>query len=128
MSKAVVFEQANLGEPRNLIADWALRGAIAAAFAVFGSEKFDPHSMWPGFFQQVGIGHWFRYFTGAVEILGGLLVLIPRTATAGLALLAAIMAGAVLNHVFMLGHPGNSPLPAVFCVGLAAFWRSRRIR
>ena len=36
------------------------------------------------FFDQVGVGQWFRYFTGLVEVFGALLVLIPKTAQAGL--------------------------------------------
>jgi hypothetical protein len=31
-----------------------------------------------GIFQQIGLGQWFRYFTGAVEIAGGVLVTILR--------------------------------------------------
>ena len=43
-----------------------LRAGIALAFALFGLEKFpsgaDAH--WVRFFDQVGVGQWFRYFTG----------------------------------------------------------------
>lgn len=101
-----MFEQANSGEPRSPITDWCLRGGIALAFVVIGWDKFSPDSMWPKFFEQVGVGQWFRYFTGIVEILGGVLVFIPGTATAGLALLACTMASA----------------------GLTAFWYTRRSR
>ena len=128
MSNRHVFDQATRSEPRNPIADWFLRGAIGGAFAIFGWEKFDAHSMWPEFFQQVGFGQWFRYFTGVVEILAGVLILIPRTAVAGLALAAVTMAGAAGVHIFVLGHPGNSVIPAAFFIGLATFWFSRRSR
>jgi uncharacterized membrane protein YphA (DoxX/SURF4 family) len=85
-----MFEQANLREPRNAIGDWVLRGGIAVVFVLFGAEKFqsDPGSPWGKLFQQIGAGQWFRYFTGVVELLGGVLVSIPWTATAGLVLLA----------------------------------------
>jgi putative oxidoreductase len=121
-----MFEQAISSEPRNVIGDWALRGAIGLAFVVFGWDKFDSNSMWPGFFRDIGAGQWFRYFTGVVEILGGALVLVPWTVTAGLAILAITMAGAALIHVFVLGHPGNCIIPLVFFIGLGAFWHSRR--
>jgi len=120
-----MFEQAAAPEPRNAIGDWGLRAAITLAFTVFGAEKFQAHSMWPEFLQQVGWGQWFRYVTGAVEILGGLLVLIPWTATAGLALLAGTMAGAAVIHIFVLGHSGNCVIPVVFLTGLAGLWWSR---
>ena len=69
-------------EPRSAIGDWTVRGGVALFFLIFGMEKFsaDPGSHWVLLFQQIGAGAWFRYFTGVVEVLGALLVLIPRTA------------------------------------------------
>src|SRR5690348_3955158 len=86
------------------LGDWALRLAVAGLFVMFGAEKFPSHagSEWVRIFQQIGLGQWFRIFTGAVEVAAGLLVLIPRTALAGLTLLAITMAGAVLAHLFAI--------------------------
>jgi len=125
-----MFEQASAEEPRNVAGDWALRGGIAVAFVVFGAEKFssDPGGGWVKLFHEIGIGQWFRYFTGVVEVLGGLLVLIPWTATAGLALLACTMASAALILTFVLGRPGDSVFSGAFLIGLAAFYWSRRRR
>lgn len=126
VSKARMFEQS--GEPgRNVITDRFIRGAIAVAFVVFGVEKFSDSS-WVKFFQQVGAGQWFRYATGVVEILGGVLVLIPATATAGLAILVCTMGSAVLILTFVLGHPGDSFVAGSFFVGLLAFALTRRSR
>jgi putative oxidoreductase len=125
-----VFEQANLYTPRNVLGDWILRAGIALMFVVFGAEKFPAggDSNWVKFFAQVGAGQWFRYFTGAIEILGGVLVLIPWTATAGLALLASTMAGAVLILVFVLGRPADSVFAALLCMALTGFgWTRRRV-
>src|SRR3982074_1603023 len=102
-----MFEQADLRESRNAIVDWILRCAIALVFVVYGLEKFDfnnHESSWVKLFQQIGLGQWFRYLTGVVEVLGGVLVLIPWTATAGLALLASAMLGAVLILTFVIGR------------------------
>jgi putative oxidoreductase len=76
-----MFEQANLRAPRNALGDWLLRGGIAVVFVLFGAEKFpsDPGSPWVKLFQQIGAGQWFRYFTGVMEVLGGVLVLILWT-------------------------------------------------
>ena len=60
------------------------------------------------------------------EVLGSLLVLIPRTVTAGLALLACTMASAALILAFVIGRPGDSIFPWVFFVALYVFWLSRR--
>jgi putative oxidoreductase len=81
-----MFEQTNLAEHRSALTDWILRGSIGVVFVLFGAEKFPAgtDSMWVKLFQQIGIGQWFRYFTGVVEVLGGVLALIPWTAMAGL--------------------------------------------
>ena len=118
-------------DSRNAVGDWAIRGGVALVFFIFGMEKFsstDAH--WVPFFHQVGLGDWFRYFTGIVEVLGALLVLIPRTALIGLALLALTMAGAVLILIFVMGQPADSPFPGAFFVTLVAIawhqWIRRR--
>jgi uncharacterized membrane protein YphA (DoxX/SURF4 family) len=120
-----MFEQAVSRDSRSSLTDWLLRGAIAAAFVTFGVEKFtDPQ--WIKMFQQIGFGQWFRYFTGVVEVVGGLLLLIPWTVTAGLALLACTMASATLLWATLLGQPANGIVTGAFCVGLVLFWLNRR--
>ena len=123
-----MFEQATATDWRNVYVDWALRAGIALAFVIFGLEKFpsSPESMWPEMFRQIGVGQWFRYFTGAVEVLGGVLVLVPRTVSWGLAVLCCTMAGAALLWIFVLGQAGNSVIPFAFLIGLAGFRISRR--
>ncbi|HVP49234.1 MAG TPA: hypothetical protein VMT32_21725, partial [Bryobacteraceae bacterium] len=66
------------------------------------------------------------YFTGVAEILGGVLVLIPWTATAGFALLACTMAGAIVILVFVIGRPADCIFAAGILIALIAFWRSRQ--
>jgi len=119
-----MFERANLREPRNAIGDWVLRVGIAIVFVLFGAEKFPsaPEGPWVRLFDQIGAGQWFRYFTGVVEVLGGVLVLIPWTAAAGLALLACTMLSAALILIFVIGRPADSIFSGIFCIGLAAFW------
>ena len=123
-----MFEEPDLRQSRDKIGDWVLRGGIALAFVLFGAEKFPsgPGAQWVKFFSQIGAGQWFRYFTGVVEIVGAVLVLIPWTARAGLALLAATMAAAALILVFVLRRPGDSVISTAFFLGLAAFWWVRR--
>ena len=119
-----MFEQTGSGDSRSALTDWILRAAIAVAFAIFGAEKFtDPQ--WVKTFQQIGAGQWFRYVTGVVEILGGVLLLIPWTVTIGLALLACTMFSATLIWAFVLGQPVNGIIPGAFGVALALFWMNR---
>ncbi|HWD98304.1 MAG TPA: DoxX family protein, partial [Bryobacteraceae bacterium] len=91
------------------------RGAIAVFFSAVGLDKFG--NSWVKFFQQPGMGQWFRYFTGAVEILGSLLVLIPATVTIGLALLACTMASAALILIFGIHRPQDSVFSGALLIG-----------
>jgi putative oxidoreductase len=116
-------------ESRNPLADWAVRIGVAVFYFLVGADKFgsDPH--WLKLFHEIGAGDWFRYFTGIVEIIGGLLVLIPRTALIGLLVLSATMAGAVVI-LCLLGHAADALFPGFFFAVIAAMawarWTSAR--
>ena len=110
---------------------WALRIGVALVFTLTGLEKFStaPTSYWVHTFDAIGLGAWFRYFTGAVEVLGGLLFLVPRATIAGAALLAATMLGAMVTHVVVFHRPGDALFPAAYLAGVAlAFAKLRRDR
>ncbi len=121
-----MFEEASLGEPRNALFDWIVRGGIALVFVFEGIDKFGVGSGWVRLFQEIGFGQWFRNFTGVVEIVGGILVLIPWTVTAGLALLACTMASAALILAFVVGRPQDSVFSGAFLVGMVVLWWNRR--
>ena len=121
-----MFEQASSPEPRSAIGDWVLRGGIAFFFVWAGTDKFSPG--WIRLFQEIGLGQWFRYFTGVVEILGGILVLIPWTVTVGLALLGCTMASAAIILIFVVGHPADSVFSGALFMALAGFCWQRRNR
>ena len=116
-------------ESRNPYTDWVLRGGVALFFLLFGLEKFpsDAGSHWVMLFQQIGLGQWFRYFTGVVEVLGAVLVLIPRVAIIGFLLLGCAMLGAVLIWIFVLKQPENVPIPGFFLIAVVLVcWKLRR--
>jgi putative oxidoreductase len=119
-----MFEQVSAPAPRNAIGDWFSRGGIALFFALAGVDKFT--SGWVKLFQEIGVGQWFRYFTGIVEILGGALVLIPWTVYVGLALLACTMASAALILIFVVGHPADSVFSGTLFIALALYGWNRR--
>jgi len=107
---------------------WALRISVALVFAGTGLEKFsaDPTSYWVHVFANIGLGQRFRYFTGIVETLGGLLFLIPRATTVGAALLVASMVGAMTVHIFVFKHPADSLFPGVYLVGVVVAYARLR--
>jgi uncharacterized membrane protein YphA (DoxX/SURF4 family) len=61
-------------------------------------------------FGLLGIGQWFRYLTGTIEVVSAVLLLIPSLAGYGAAALAVTMVGAIATHLFILG---GSPLAAI---------------
>jgi putative oxidoreductase len=123
------LESLSQPESSSTMGDWTVRGVVAVFFLIFGLEKFssDPH--WRMMFAQIGAGTWFKPFTDAVEVLGALLVMIPRTVLAGLAMLWCTMAGAVLIVAFVLKKPADSIVPGIFLVALTIIswiqWRRR---
>ena len=79
-----------------------------------------------GLFDAIGVGQWFRYLTGSLEVLGAVLLLIPRLSGLGALLLVGVMLGAVATHLFVLG---GSPLTAVIVLivtGVIAWGRRKR--
>jgi putative oxidoreductase len=92
------------------ITHWVVRAAVAFIFISTGLEKFSigPGEEWIRIFSKIGIGDWFRYLTGAMEIAGGLLLLIPLATMAGVVLLMVCMLGAIVCHLFVLGDPFSS--------------------
>ena len=64
-------------EPRDLtgvLKSWAFRLIVAGLFISVGKGKFAERGQWVAIFAQIGFGQWFRYFTGVLQIMGGLLV------------------------------------------------------
>jgi putative oxidoreductase len=92
------------------IAVWIFQILAAAAFLMAGATKLAGAEMHVATFEKIGLGQWFRYFTGGLEVICAILLLVPKTAGVGAALLAATMVGAVATHLFIIG---GSPLPAI---------------
>jgi putative oxidoreductase len=116
----------------NPLRTWLPRVALAMVFLLFGGLKFPEHSMYVRIFDAIGLGEWFRYFTGVVEIGGAVLLLIPRAVAFGVVLLGCTMVGAVsfwlLNrNAFAALVPGVLLL-ALAGLGWAEVARSRSAR
>jgi len=99
---------------------WLPRLGVALLFIVVGKGKFAAHSEWVAIFDRIGFGQSFRYFTGMLQIVGGTLVLIPKTFLPGILLLACSMLGAMGAWVFLLGEPLNALVPGALLLGLLA--------
>jgi len=113
---------------QNSAGDWALRGVVFVAFLFFGAGKLksDANGAWVVLYNQIGFGQWFRYFSGAIEIVGAFLVLIPQTVTVGFAMLGGTMVGAMLIDAFVLHRIADAFFPFAILSGFIALWLHRR--
>ena len=94
-----------------------LRALLTIAFVAAAGAKLAGVEMMVATFDTIGLGQWFRYLTGIVELAGAVLLWIPNRQVAGSALLGATMVGAVLAHLLILGP---SAFPAIVLGLLAA--------
>ena len=107
------------------VALWAVQILTAVAFLMAGFAKLSGQPEMVETFDKVGVGQWFRYVTGGIEVTSAILLLIPRLTPVGAALLVCTMAGAVLTHLVMIG---GSPLPALVLACFAAIILWGRLR
>jgi uncharacterized membrane protein YphA (DoxX/SURF4 family) len=108
------------------VALWVLQVAAAAMLGMAGFAKLTGAPDMIALFDAVGVGQWFRYATGALEVLGAVLLLVPALAGAGALLLAGVMLGAVATHLFVIGGSPVMPLVLLAVVAFIAFARRDR--
>ena len=99
------------------VALWVLQVLLALVFAMAGIVKLigDPAAV--EMFAVVGIGQWFRYLVGALELAGAAGVLIPRLSGLAALGLICVMVGATLTNLLVLGA---SPLPTIILLAVCA--------
>jgi hypothetical protein len=95
---------------------WVVKGLLAAAFVAAGGAKLAGVPMLVTEFEHIGLGQWFRYLTGTLEVIGAVTILIPAATAFGGLLLSCIMVGATFTHLFVIG---GSPLPVLLLLALA---------
>lgn len=103
------------------ILDWTLRIVLALAFAAAGAAKLAGAPPMIELFDKLGLGQWFRYVTALVEIAGAALIIVPRTALYGAALLAVTMACAIVAHFTIIG-PSAVPASILLLLNLVVIY------
>ncbi len=92
-----------LNSPRILtISIWVLRVLVALMFLAAATMKLTSQPMMVAEFEQVGLGQWFRFLTGGLELIGAIAVLAPRTSILGALLLLLVDAGAFVAQIAVL--------------------------
>jgi putative oxidoreductase len=94
---------ATFSQPRSTnIAVWILRVVVAALFLFAGLMKLSGQEMMVQEFDTVGLGQWFRSFTGILEVVGAVATLVPAVSALGAVLLLLVDAGAFVAQVGVL--------------------------
>lgn len=70
------------GKARRIIT-WILRVLLGVTFLGIGIEKITGTMGTIPFFDAIGWGQWFRYFSGILDTAGALLILVPRWTSLG---------------------------------------------
>ena len=107
-----------------LIGLWVAQIALASFFLLAGGSKLAGVPATVTLFEAIGVGQWFRYVTGLIEVGSAIALLVPSLALFGAVALVATMLGAIATHVFVIG--GSPAVPVVLLlVALVVVWARR---
>jgi putative oxidoreductase len=102
----------------------ALRILLAVEFAGAGLMKLAGVEAMVELFADIGVGQWFRYVVGLLELAGAVGLLVPRLTGAAALGLSGLMVGALVTNVLVLG--GVPVLEVLFLTGTATVAYARR--
>jgi putative oxidoreductase len=108
-----------------LIALWATQVALAAMFLMAGRSKLIGEPSMVSLFDAIGVGQWFRYATGVIELTAGVTLLRPSAAVYGALLLIPTMIGAIATNLFVTHVSPLAPFVLLLAVAAVA-WARRR--
>lgn len=97
---------------------WLFR--ILAAGILFQTLyfKFTGHPESVELFTKLGVEPWGRIGTGVMELITGILLLVPATVFYGALLGVGLMAGAILSHLMVLGIQSQGDGGTLFILAL----------
>ena len=107
-----------------VIALWVVQIGLAGMFLLAGGSKLLGAPAMVALFNTIGIGQWFRYVTGLIEVGSALALLVPSIAVFGALALVPTMIGAVATELFIVGD--SAVPPAVLLLGAVGVVWARR--
>jgi putative oxidoreductase len=106
---------------------WVLQILLGVFFVVASAApKFAGEAYAVQIFTEIGAGDWFRYFIGAVELAGGIGLMVPRLAGPAAVGLMALMIGAGYTQAVVLDEPAMVVTPVIIFVLAAVIAWGRR--
>lgn len=126
MSHALSFTQPTVvGRGRSgVVALWFVQIALAGMFLLAGGSKLLGAPAMVTLFNTIGVGQWFRYVTGIIEVGSAIALLVPSLAVFGALALVPTMIGAVATELFIVGD--SAIPPAVLLLGAIGIVWARR--
>jgi putative oxidoreductase len=107
---------------------WALRIAVAGLFLFAGFMKLTGQPMMVEEFETVGLGQWFRYATGVLEAIGGIMVLIPTVSALGACLLLLVDVGAFVAQVTVIHMDWIHTIVIGIVIGVLIYLQRQQLR
>jgi len=108
-----------------VIALWVVQIALAGMFLLAGGSKLLGAPAMVALFDTIGIGQWFRYVTGFIEVGSAIALLVPSIAVYGALALVPTMIAAVAAELLIVGD--SAVPPAVLLIGaVGVVWARRR--
>jgi uncharacterized membrane protein YphA (DoxX/SURF4 family) len=89
---------------------WVILAITSLFFIMSGSQKLSGAEQMVILFRDLGYPVWFMFAVGTIEVIGAVLLLIPRTSLYSAAALSVLMAGAIISEL-QLGHATRVVLP-----------------
>lgn len=105
---------------------WVVQVLTAGMFFLAGGSKLASAPAMVALFDAIGVGQWFRFATGALEVTGAVALLVPALSGLGALLLAGVMTGAIATHLFVVGGNPTAPLVLLIATSIIAYGRRAR--
>jgi uncharacterized membrane protein YphA (DoxX/SURF4 family) len=105
---------------------WVVAVVGAASFLMAGFLKLSGNAQMVQLFAAIGVGQWFRFLTGTLEVLGGVALLVPRLRALGALGLIGVMVGALITN-FALHIPPASALVELVIAAIVLWGRRREL-
>ena len=107
------------------IALWVVQIALAGMFLLAGGSKLLGAPAMVALFNTIGIGQWFRYVTGLIEVGSAIALLVSSTAVFGALALVPTMIGAVATELF-IARDSAVPAAVLLLGAVGVVWARRQ--
>jgi putative oxidoreductase len=110
------------------IAVWILRIVIGLMFIAVAVAKLAGVAQTVQLFEAIGWGQWFRFLTGLVDLVGAILIFVPRWTCYGAILVTCSVGLATTLYIVLLHNNPAVPLAlTLLSITLAWVTRPRRV-